>query len=226
MKTFLLTATYAVGIGELILAIYFWVTNSKNEIRRVMALLAFSTAVWVIFSGLTSYHSYTLFGYYENAIVYLFGAFVVLSLLHLSLITPYKLFALDRLHVFLLYLPLAFFTYMLFFSRTIVFTFNGSQNDVGNIFGGPLLGMYNTYLLSLFLCTLGIFIYRIRHSDGIHRKNSILVFLSVILGGLPGAVLYLLIATVTPHLPVNTLIGVIPTGIWIGLTSYILLRKQ
>jgi len=48
MKTLLLTLTYLVGIGELILAGYFWKTHSGSEIRKVMGMLSMVTGLWVL----------------------------------------------------------------------------------------------------------------------------------------------------------------------------------
>lgn len=224
-KDILLVLTYLVGAGELALAIFFWVTHSKNEIRKVMALLSLSTGVWVILSGLTSYVPYSTTGYYEMAALYALGALLVTAIVHLGIVFPFPMFRFDRLHAFLIYLPVVLISYILFFSKTIVLTFNGSATWSGSITGGPLYTLYNLYLLLAYVLALVILAYRARKLDGLHRQNLTIMFWSFVLGGLPGVISYLVIPIVTGVLGYNSLVGVIPTAIWIGGTCYILLKK-
>lgn len=224
-KDILLTLTYLVGAGELALAVYFWVTRSGNEIRKVMSLLALSTGMWVILSGATSYIEYSQTGYILTIILYSFATFVVTSILHLSLIFPYKLIHLDKLHAWLLYLPNIILIYILTTSRTIVASYSGSSTFSGEIIGGPLLHLYNNYLLLVFLLALGLLAYRMANTDGSHRTLLMITFWSLFFGGLPGAILFLLIATFSKDLPVNTLVGVIPTAIWVFGVGYVLRRR-
>lgn len=225
MKTLLLTLTYAVGIGELILGVYFWVTHSKSEIRRVMALLAFSTGTWVILSAVTSYVPYTAIGRYEMASVYILGSLLLTALLHLTLIFPFPIMRLDKLHILLLYLPLAIFSYILLTTNLIVNSFIGNTNWAGTVIGGPLFDLYNIYSILLFIVSIGVLTNRLGKLDGIHKKNIQIFAWSVILGGLPGVIFYLLLPTFYPQIVVNSLIGALSSAIWVGGTTYIVLRK-
>ncbi len=225
MKIFLLTLTYLVGTGELILALYFWINNSKNEIRKVMALLSFSTGMWVVLGAVTSYVPYSTFGYYEMTLVYIFGALLLTALLHLSLIMPYPLFLFDKLHAFLIYFPLMFLSYALLFSRTIVQSFTGSSTWAGIVIGGPLYTMYNVYLFLLFVLAIGIITFRIQRLDGFQKQNMRIFVWSIVLGGLPAVILFLILPNFIPDLNVNGLLGVIPSAIWVGGTTYIVMRK-
>lgn len=225
MKEFLLITTYLVGAGELFLAGYFWKTNSGNEIRKLMTLLSFSTGMWVILSAVTSYVPYSSLGHYEMALVYIFGALLLTTLLHLSLIMPFPLLRLDRLHIVLMYFPLAFLSYMLLFSETIVESFVGTPTWAGIVIGGPLFSMYNVYLLLLFILAASIILYRLRRLGGFQKKNMQIFFWSLLFGGLPAVVLYLVLPNFIPDLDINTLFGVIPSVIWVGGTGYIVTRK-
>jgi hypothetical protein len=224
-KTILLTLTYLVGAGELILAIFFWVTHSKNEIRKVMALLAFSTGMWVILSGITSYVPYSTLGHYEMALLYISGALLLTALLHLSLIMPYPFIRIDRLHVFLMYFPSVLLSYILIFSRTIVESFDGSSTWAGVVIGGPLYSLYNIYSFLLFTLAISIIFFRIQRLDGLHKKNMQIVVWSVLLGGLPAVVLFLILPIFTPSININSLFGVIPSAVWVGGTTYIIIKK-
>src|SRR6185503_6136646 len=94
-KNILLTLTYLVGLGELALAVFFWVTNSKNEIRRVMSLFAFSTGSWCVFSAMSSYTSENTLTFFYTNLSYGFAVLALASLVHVVLIYPYPLYKLD-----------------------------------------------------------------------------------------------------------------------------------
>lgn len=224
MKEIVLTSCYVIAACELVLGFYFLATNSKIEIRKVMALLSFSTAIWVALSAVTSYHPYSSIGYFETAILFLSASVLITAILHFSLIYPFKLFRFDRLHVFLLYLPTVLFGWNLFFSRTIVSTFYGSPTDPGGVVGGPLYVQYNVYLAVIYLVAMTILVYRIIHSAGYFKKALSLVLSSFIFGGLPGVIFYLIVPSFSSGVTANPFIGVIPTIIWVGVTSYIVIK--
>lgn len=225
MKTVLLTLTYLVGIGELILAIYFWVTNSKSEIRRVMALLAFSTGMWVIASGLTSYVPQTPLTTFYMRLVFIFGALLITALLHLTLVYPTQMIRLDSFHGWLLYLPTIFLSLIMVTSNTIVAGFTGSATDSGRIIPGPIYNLYNMYVFGVYIVAVVLLFYRQRRADGMFKKNLRLIFWSVVIGGIPPVIIDLLIPVFTKGIYPNANYGAISTIIWLGVTTYIVLRK-
>lgn len=224
VKNILLSLTYLVGIGELILATFFWVTHSKNEIRKVMALLAFSTGMWVILSAIFAYRVTDQTSLIISQIIYVFGVLLVTSFIHLSLIYPFPLVRLDRYHGVLLYLPALIFSVISVTSKAIIQSTTGDTNVAGDIVGGPVYPMYNAYLSIVYLLGIIFLVLQRRRMDGFHRRNLGIVIWSFILGGLPAVYLDLL----TPffHLPnPNYLVGNLASGIWLGATAYIVLRK-
>lgn len=225
MKTILLILTYAVGIGELILAIYFWVTNSKSEIRRVMALLAFSTGIWVITSGLTSYVEQNSVTTAFMRIVFLSGALLITALLHLTLVYPTQMAKLDRFHGWLLYLPAIIFGIISLTSNTIVNGFTGSATNSGRIIPGPLYNLYNIFVLGVYILSCVLLYVRKLRADGIHRKNLNLIFWAVVIGGIPAVVVDLIIPIVSKGVYHNASYGAISTVIWLGVMTYIVRRK-
>lgn len=224
-KDILLTLTYLVGVGELVLAIFFWVTNSKNEIRKVMALLAFSTSIWVITSGLTSYVSQTPVTTFFMRVVFLSGVLLITALLHLTLIYPLQITRLDKIHGWLLYAPAILFSVISFTSNTIVSGFSGSATDSGRIIPGPLYNAYNIYVFGVYLLAVVILFIRRRRSDGIHRTNLSLIFWSVVIGGIPAVIIDLLIPVFSKGIYPNANYGAISTIVWLGATTYIVSRK-
>lgn len=222
-KTILLTLTYLVGIGELILAAYFWINNSKSEIRRVMSLLALSTGMWAITSGLTSYTTPSQLVSLSLSFLFFFGALTVTALLHLVLIFPYKIRPIDLLHITLLYVPVGLFASMSFFTKTIVASYSVSTDIVGYVHPGPLFSLYEVYISLVFFAALYILYRKIASLDGLHKKNSRIFFWSVLIGGFPAIALNLLFAFF--GILVNPLIPVVFSLFWVGGTSYIITRK-
>lgn len=217
MKTVLLTLTYAVGIGELVLAIYFWVTNSKSEIRRVMALLAFSTAGWGLTNARTDVH-YTIIG----VLSYVFGSLMLTALVHFAVIFPYRKFSFDRLHTLFLYLPWVFFSYLILTTKTVLtdlyITNNASYTSPGSLFP-----VFNMYLALLYFSGMAIMLWKVIKSEGIARHNTVIVFWSLLLAGLPGV--FFAILHKMKDVPFNYLYGPIASVFWLGATTYIVRKK-
>lgn len=226
MKTLLLTLTYLVGAGELILAIYFWVTNSKNEVRKVMALLALSTGIWVVTTGLTSYVQQTSSNIIFGKLVFIGGVVLISSLLHFVLIYPIPLFRMDRWHAILLYIPAILFSIMIVTTDAIYKRFTGSPQDAGQVIPGPIYNIYNLYILTLFILSLIVLLFRARQSDGLIRRNALLFFWAVLLGGIPAVIIDLFIASFVRDSKPNALYGVIASIIWLGMITSLVLKKH
>ncbi len=222
MKTILLTATYLVGAGELALAIFFWVTHSKSEIRKVMALLAFSTSVWSITNAMTSYVNPSKLVDIALGLIFVAGVFIVTILIHFTLIFPFRLFLLDRLHFFLLYLPAFIFSLTASFTKTIVSSYMVALDNPGFVNKGPLFVLYEVYISVLFLTALMILSKRIKKLDGLHKKNTKIVFWSILVGGTPAIIFNLWF--VFFGILVNPLVPVLFGLAWVGGTTWILLK--
>lgn len=224
MKTLLLAGTYLVGIGALILSGYFWSTNQKDEIRRVMSFLALAAGTWVISSGLTAYRAPSFLVEVNIHVVYISGVFLVTALLHLAILFPYKIFSFDRLHTLLLYLPALLFSIIELVTKGIVQSFRVSPNDAGVVIPGSIFPLYNGYLSILFVLTLLLLVKKYNKTDGISRRLTLLVFWSILIGGLP-AVLIDLVIPLFSTIYINSLVGNIFTAVWIGITAYIIRSK-
>lgn len=136
-----------IGVGELILAFFFWLTNSGNRIRWVMGLIAFSMGIWVILNVLTSYTNRTAFT--DAIIPLLFLAIVVLlvAIVHFSLEFPYPMFRIDRLHILLLYLPATIFAYLLFFTHGIIRDYQLDRTSTGYVLPGDTYPVFAGLML-------------------------------------------------------------------------------
>lgn len=224
-KTILLTLTYLVGAGELILAVYFWATNSKSEIRRVMALMAFFTGIWVVSSGLTAYIGQNTVTTVYMQIVFVSALFMITALLHVTLIYPTHYLIKDRIHGWLLYVPAMLFSWIMLSSNTIVTGFTGSAIDSGRVIPGPLYSEYNMYIFGLYLLTIILLFVRQRNADGDHKKNILLILYAVGIGAIPAVLIDLIIPVITASIFPNALYGAISTVVWLGAITYILRRR-
>jgi len=224
-KDILLTLTYLVGAGELILAAYFWINNSKSEIRRVMALFAFSAGAWCVTSALTSYISQTTLTLFYSSLVYSFAVLALAFLVHLVVIYPYPFRRFDGLHSVLFYIPTGIFV-IACFVRGLIFTgIQGDPSTSGIVYPGSLYNFYNSYLAILFIFAVAIVFYRRKKFDGQHKRNSTIFLWSIFFGGLPALILDLIMPLFWPSILPNALYANIATGIWLGATTYIVMRK-
>lgn len=224
MKTLLLTLTYIIGSGELILAIYFWITNSKNEIRRVMALLAFSTGMWVITSAIVAYKSTSQINNFINALVFCFGVILITALIHLFLIYPYRILKIDWLHIVLLYFPALIFSASALFTKSIASGSTGGLINVGSVIPCRLYPVYNIILFLIFIIAILLAIYRYKKSDGSNKKNLSIIISSIIIGAIPAVYYDLLNYFINPEMRGNSLWGNIGTIIWVGVTAFIIYK--
>lgn len=225
MKTILLTLTYLVGVGELILAIYFWATNSKNEIRRVLGFLAMSTAFWVICSAFIGYRVDTPSALLLNRVVFVFGIFLISAFVHFASIFPYRLFNIDKLHIILFYIPAALFSLLSLTTTTAISSvYMTGPNDPGQIIGGPIYGWYNLYVAVLYVIGVIILFFQRKRADGAQKNNLSLLVTAFIIGGIPAVYLDLIIPFFQLINP-NYLYGNIITAVWLGATTYIVLKK-
>lgn len=224
-KTILLTLTYLIGLGEVGLAVFFWATHSKSEIRKVMALLALSTGLWVITSGLTSYVAESAITIFYMKLLFAAAVVLVTALVHLALVYPFQLIRLDRFHTWLLYAPTILWCVISFFSGAITTGFTGSADMVGQVHPGNLYSLYNIYTFLLYFVALIVFIWRWKITEGVHKKNLMLIFLSVLIGGIPAIVIDLLMPLFNSGLYPNVDYGAVSTICWLGVTTYIVVKK-
>jgi hypothetical protein len=158
-------------------------------------------------------------------VVFISGALLITALLHLALVYPTQIKKLDALHGWLLYAPAILFACILVVSNTIVAGFTGSAIDSGRIIPGPLYPLYNMFVFGVYLLVLIMLFLRQRTADGSHKRNLRLIFWSVIIGGIPPVIIDLLIPLVSKGVYPNANYGAISTIVWLGVTTYIVMRK-
>lgn len=224
MKLLLLVLTYAIGLGEIVLGIFFWATNSKNDIRRIMAFLALATGLWVTLTAASAYvPEYKGIDWVVNGVM-VFGLLLLTLLVHLSVIFPYPIKVLDRLHLVLLYLPVLFFSSFAFFTKTLIQAYVVTPDISGQFIPGPLYSFYNVYSAILFCAAIFILGMKLKKSSGIHQKSIGFLLFTIIIGGMPGVISYLILPLFTTA-NINGMVGVISSGVWLGGVTYIVARK-
>lgn len=188
-----------------------------------MALLAFSTAAWAILNGLTSYvdpsATVTLF----LKVLFVSGAVIVTSLVHLAILFPYKTFTFDKLHAVLLYFPAFILSLVAIFTSTIFSGYNVNSNIAGWPIPGPMFGVYQLVVSAFYFASVVLLFYKQRVVGGFQKNNARIFLLGVVLGGLPAISLNLW--AVFYEISVNPLISVVFSVFWVGSTTYIILKK-
>lgn len=191
-----------------------------------MALLAFSTGMWVLSSTFTAYKPNE--GFYEiiSSFVYVFGILTVSLLVHLVAIFPYPLFKVDRLHKVLFYIPSLIFILIALVTNGIQLSATGGDNEPGKVIPGPIYGIYNLFVTFLYLFTVGILVNRLGRLEGFQKKFLSFLLIAVIVGGLPAVIIDLILPVLNPKTEVNYLYGVLFTGFWLGTTVYLVNKKN
>ena len=225
-KAILLPLTYLIGIAEIGLGIFFWATHSKSEIRKVMALLSLSTGLWVITSGLTSYVTESPITILYMKVLFAAAMVLVTALVHLALVYPYQLVHMDRFHSMLLYGPTILWCIISISTNAITTGFSGSPEMVGQVHPGNLFSLYNLFAFLLYFTALILFIMRWKVAEGQHRKNVKLIFLSVLIGGIPAVVIDLLMPLFNSGVYPNVDYGAVSTICWLGVTTYIVVKNN
>ncbi len=223
-KDILLTLTYLVGIGELILGVFFWVTNSKSEIRKVMSIMVISTGLWVISNALTSYTNPSIFINVAVNSIFIFAIIFVLSLIYFSFIYPYPIFRFDKIHKLLFISIGIIYSCLAFFTKTIYSSYQITPNSPGILTPGPLFAFFQISIAFLFILAIILLIIRYNKIDGPHKQNLAILIASIVVGGVPAIILNLwatFFAVIT-----NPLLAVLPSGFLIGGTVLIISRKK
>lgn len=224
MKELLVILGYYVAIGEMILALYFWRTNSGSQIRRVLALLAFATSLWVLSIVSIAYAQSGIGWDNQFKLAYVFGPLVTTALLHFSLVFPFPNVRLDRWHIILLYVPWIILTWMTLASDAIVSSFRSSPIFSGEWTEGKLFIPYAFVLAVSYMVAVIVMINKHHTLDGVHKNNLRIVILAVLIGGIPGMLVDVIIPIFT-GLAQFPYIGTLSTGIWLGAMSYIVMKK-
>lgn len=223
MKIFTLTASYLIASAEIILALYFFSTSSKNTIRRVTGFLTLVTGLWVLTTTMAAYNaSPWAFHLYQAA--HIFGLLIVTILFHFALVFPTPKLRLDSLHLALLFIPTVILSLILIGSRVLLTSFTASATEAGVWYGGGMYWLYTTYLLVMYTVSIVFMMIRSRSLDGILRKNLRIVILSIVLGGFP-AIVTDVIMPLFLNYGQYALIGGFSSLAWLGITMYVVLRK-
>ncbi len=224
MKELAIIATYLIGLGEVLLGLFFWKTNGNQIIRKILGFLAIVTGAWVLSTVGAAYTENATAQNLLPRLTYAFGVFMVTAVLLFSLLFPLPIIRIDRFHIFLLFIPAIIFSFEIFGTNTVLNYYVSSSTFQGAWHGGPLFQYYNIYLIALYTLAIGILLYRLRKADVTYRHTLLPVALSFVLGGLPGVINDLIIPLFTGYAK-DPLYGTSATLVWLGVTSYIVLKK-
>lgn len=223
MKTLLLTATYCVGILEVLLAFYFWKTNFRDQTRRVTGFLTFCIGAWVIFNGMTAYRDDSSAIHPVVTALFIAAVFLVTAFVHFAMLFPVRMLAFDRLHTLLLYIPPTIIAGILLLSNAIVKDFFIARDITGYVIPGPLYPLFLVYLVVGILTALCVLMFKTTRLSGFMRRNTLLVFWSFLAAGIPAIIQVAFFESRGANY--NSLITPLLSGVWLGITGYILVKR-
>jgi hypothetical protein len=155
---------------------------------------------------------------------HVFGLFVVTSLFCFALLFPIARRAIDRLHYLFIYSVPVVFSVIVMSSTVFLAGFSATATNSGSWYGGSLYWLYSLYLLLMYAATVIVLVSKYRAIDGTLRSNLVAVLWSVILGGFPAVVTDVLFPLFTNE-GRFAIVGSLSTVAWLGMTSYIVLKK-
>ncbi|MFH0952586.1 MAG: histidine kinase N-terminal 7TM domain-containing protein [Patescibacteria group bacterium] len=207
---------------EVILGIYIVLRYQRSEINLWYVLFIFSVALWV---GTNSYIYLTNPGgasYEFEKISWFAGVLVTATFLMFSFYFPYKSKTISPHYLFLVIIPVLFFTPYIFAGKLFLEGIKVTDQGYG-IEVGPLFYLFPIFFLVYWSWAITNLFKKFKVSDGVHHWQLKYLLIGVIV---PVAII-----TITdiflPWLSSSKLgwVGSASSAIWLGFTTYIILKK-
>ncbi|MFH0952587.1 MAG: histidine kinase N-terminal 7TM domain-containing protein [Patescibacteria group bacterium] len=207
-----------IGIIELFLGFFIFFRYQKQKIPLFYSLFIFGVAIWVIGNGLAYIGDLDFWARVTYVGATLLAAFFVLF----TMVFPYQEKVINRGIKLLLLALVLVFSITIFIDGWFVESFTDVFGREGNNFG-LLYYPFMIYIPALLAWGILLLVNKFKKSDGIHRWQLKYLLVGVIFSGVFGLNFNLIL----PALGVSYL-GYIGPGssiIWLGFTTYIILKK-
>lgn len=171
-----------IGLLEIALAVYVLVTYQKTASIVVFALLTFCISGWVLSSGpvLFLQPGSEMFDIVARS-AFLFVMLLFCLLYLFVLLHPYPTLDIHKRFIFILFLPVIFFTLLLYGSNSLVVGFANSR--YGDTFYGASFWVYSLYIFFMYLLALVELRLRAKGLDDLHRWQMNMLFFALIASG-------------------------------------------
>lgn len=211
-----------IAVLELILAIYLFKSRVRGHIIYSFTLFIFGVALWVFGNGL-----YRLVGTNDAALWWmnlnhLSAGIIAVGLLYFSYAFPYQTVAFKRHHIVAFIVPLVVLGYLLFGTNTLITKITGETPNRVQVIG-------QTYVLFAlwFLIYMGWAFFNLirkyRTAGGASRRLQKLTLLSLLASFILGSLFDLFFPLFGG--PQLFYVGTESSIIWLGVTTYIVIRR-
>jgi hypothetical protein len=215
-----------VAVAELMLGLYVLLRNRKDSISITFFALVVSIVIWVTANAVLVGSLQGIMNALYYKVAYFSGILIATTFVQFAWVFPYKSANTSKtVKTALSFIVLLFFA-LFFFSDVLIVDVvkNGNTSDItyGNIFS-----VYIAYFAGLFIWAFYVLISKAIKADGLHRWQLKLVIISVMIP---------FIVNITTDIIMPWLgyargtwlvyLGAESSIVWVGLTSYILFKKN
>ncbi|MBU1148653.1 hypothetical protein KKI23_01040 [Patescibacteria group bacterium] len=213
---------FITALLEIVLALYVYLRNRKNEINVSFALFVFGGFLYALASALflSMDEGVALFW---GKMSYLGGTLAAVFFLYFSLTFPFKKLAISWLHKIAFFLPIILFTILIFSTDTFTTSFF-EENNLRYLKLGPSYDLFVIFFVCYWIWALVNLFNKYKVSDGIHRWQ-LKYFLW---GAVITSIIIVVFDLFLPLFDIRQFSIFAPELIliWFGFTAYILFGKR
>ncbi|MFH1366549.1 MAG: histidine kinase N-terminal 7TM domain-containing protein [Patescibacteria group bacterium] len=212
-----------IGLIEVFLGLWFLFRYKRSAINNWYVVFVSSVAFWVLANaGIYFYTNNLDQAQFYNQLTWLGGVFVAFAFLFFSFYFPITLKPVKRYSYLLIIIPLILFVYLIFFSDLFVtgMAFEGNNQK---FFTGSLFFLFPVYFFFYWIWGIINLLLKLKTTDGIHVQQLKLLLTGVIIS----SVFIVIFDLIYPLIGKAVISGLGPelTLVWLGFTSYIILKK-
>lgn len=212
-----------IGLAEVVLGLWFIFRYKRSPMNTWYLAFVFSVAFWVLANaGIYFYANNLDQAQFYNELTWLGGVFIAFTFLFFSFYFPISLKPVKGYYYLLIIIPLILFIYLIFFSDLFV-TGMAFEDYNQQFFTGSLFFLFPVYFFIYWTWALVNLIRKLKRTDGAHIQQLKLLLAGVLIS----SVIIIIFDIIYPLLGKAVVSGLGPefTLVWLGFTTYIILKK-
>jgi hypothetical protein len=213
----------AIGLIEVVLGLWFLYRYKRTATNNWYIAFVLSIAFWVLANaGIYFFANNLDKAQFYNELTWLGGVFIAFTFLFFSFYFPISLKPVKGYSYFLIIIPLILFVYLIFFSSLFV-TSMAFEGNNQKFFTGSLFFLFPAYFFIYWTWGIINLVRKLKRTDGIHVQQLKLLLTGVIIS----SVFIVIFDLIYPLMGKAVISGLGPelSIIWLGFTSYIILKK-
>lgn len=215
-----------IAVLEGFLALYLFLTNPRDQIRRWYSLFVFGIMLWVFGNAGGIFTNDVQVANFINKLSWVGPIFIAPTLLFLSWIFPYKSQLIGLKNWLIFIVPVVFFLILLY-TPLLPIMKSTNMDEWRTVNFGPGLHLFNSFFIIYWLWAIYNFFKKYQTADGIHRWQLKYLLIGIVISSVFGITLNLILPWLQLTVfPVIGAIGAESTVIWLAFTTYILFKKN